>query len=888
MRRGLPLVLLVFLCLSVPLLADGPAFDLAGPKVDVHVKRGDVTLPIGQVANILPGDRLWIHPDLPESQSTHFVLVVAFLRGATNPPPLDWFTRVETWTRSTREEGVFVNVPSEAQQALIFLAPETGGDFSTLRKAVHDRPGAFVRATQDLEAASWDRMRLEAYLAQVRITSQTDPKTLEEKAKLSARSLGIKVDQQCFDKPPDQQVSCLTQHTEGMVLDDANTQSLVSQLVNGSAADLMNQLSYSTIGGGGMYSPYVGAIVDTAKILSSLHTAHFQYIPALALPSQDTLNLRLNVPPSFRDPKSVVVVALPPVGPSKFPPLHPINPSETTCAQKPDLVFAAEGAPLVFASGLAHDLVLHIDSSAGAFDLPLNADPASGGLVLKNALPDLPAGALTGVVAGKWGFDDWEGPRYRLRSAGPEKWDIATDDQSALIVGREDKLHIQGDSTLCVSSVDLAGNTLTWKSPKPDTLVVSVPLKQAEPGPVALHIHQYGVRQPDTLNLNTYAEAASLDQLTLSVGDHIASLKGTRLDEVAKASFKGIAWAPDGLKRVQDFDQLAMSTAASTSDLEPGAQVIAHVSLRDGRELTVPVTINPPRPQVTLLNKGTQDDSAATPSPVQLGSPDDLPLTSRLVFFLKSVVPQKFPRNEDVEVAASDGSFHTILSLSDGSLMLEDAHTALGSVEPLTRFGSSAFGPLRARAISADGVAGDWMPLGTLVRLPGFKDLRCPRSPLKPCILSGTNLFLIDSIASAQDFGNATEVPPDFTGAQITVPHPVAGLLYLKLRDDPTTVQTLDLPVTPIAPSLAQAATPSTPIQTPVPPPAASAPTDSSTPPADSAAPVKPGTVPQPESAAPDSSPAPKTGAKTSPSPAPDTTSKPATPPAPEPTSKPN
>ena len=66
--------------------------------------------------------------------------------------------------------------------------------------------------------------------------------------------------------------------------------------------------------GAGAYSPYVGAIVDTAKILSSLHTAHFQYIPALALPTKDTLNLRLNLPPSFRDPKSVVVVALPPVG----------------------------------------------------------------------------------------------------------------------------------------------------------------------------------------------------------------------------------------------------------------------------------------------------------------------------------------------------------------------------------------------------------------------------------------------------------------------------------------------------------------------------------------------------------------------------------------------
>ena len=46
----------------------------------------------------------------------------------------------------------------------------------------------------------------------------------------------------------------------------------------------------------------------------------------------------------------------------------------------------------------------------------------------------------------------------------------------------------------------------------------------------------------------------------------------------------------------------------------------------------------------------------------------------------------------------------------------------------------------------------------------------------------------------------ATDVPPDFTGTQLNVPHPVNGSLYLRLRDDPETVQTLSLLVTPIAP----------------------------------------------------------------------------------------
>jgi hypothetical protein len=277
-------------------------------------------------------------------------------------------------------------------------------------------------------------------------------------------------------------------------------------------------------------------------------------------------------------------------------------------------------------------------------------------------------------------------------------------------------------------------------------------------------------------------------------------LRGNRLDEVAKADLAGIALKPAKLKRVHDFDELAMSTEDATASLEPGKAYVAKVELQDGRKLKVPVTVGPPRPQITLLNKGVQDDPAATPSPVHLASADDLPVDGRLVFFLKSRVPVDFPRDEKVEVAAVDGSFATVLSLADASLMLEDSKTAMGSLEPLGRFGQSAFGPVQVRAMSADGVTGDWLPLGTLVRLPGFKELRCPRAIAKPCVLTGTNLFLASSIAAAPDFSNSTDVPSDFTGTQLSVPHPANGLLYLRLRDDAATAQTVTLAVTPALP----------------------------------------------------------------------------------------
>jgi hypothetical protein len=807
MQRCLLVFLSVFLLFGRITAVRGqtpPAFDLIGPKVDVHVKRGDVTLPIGQVPNLLPGDRLWIHPDFPESQSTRFVLIVAFLRGATNPPPDQWFTRVETWERKPHEEGIFVTVPAEAQQAIVFLAPATGGDFSTLRNAVRGRPGVFVRATQDLQAAGQDRMRLDAYLADVKVTSQTDPKALKERAQKAASVLGIKIDPQCFDKPPDQQTACLTQHTEGMVLDDANVSSRVEQLTSGSSVDLMNQLSYSTIGGAGIYSPYIGAIVDTARILASLHTAHFQYIPALALPTEDTLNLRLSVPPSFRDPKSVVVVALPPVGPAKLPPLHPMNPSDQFCAQKPGLVLPADGAPLVYATPEARDLKLHIDAKSGPLDIPLKADATEGGLVLEHDMPPLPSGDLTGVVKGKWGFDDWEGPKFHLVSAEAGKWTVASGDQSALVVGREDTLHIAGENTLCVQKVEAkssgarSGVALQWKAPKADALELPIPLKDADPGPVTIDIYQYGIAMPDKITLMAYSEAASLEKLTLSAGDTEANLTGNRLDEVARVSLDEIVWKPGDLKRVQDQDQLQMKADKETGGLEPGKHYSAKVELRDGRELKVPVDVEAPRPEVTLLSKGTQDGESQDSSPVRLGSSNDLPVGRRLVFFLKSKTPTTFPRDEKVEVAATDDSFHTTLSLSDGTLMLEDANTALAVVEPLAKFGSSAFGPVQARAISRDGVAGDWLSLGTLVRLPGFKELHCPRNITRPCVLTGTNLFLAQSLASTVDFDNSVDVPADFTGTQLTVPHPVNGVLYLKLRDDPATVQTLALSVMPL------------------------------------------------------------------------------------------
>ena len=69
-------------------------------------------------------------------------------------------------------------------------------------------------------------------------------------------------------------------------------------------------------------------------------------------------------------------------------------------------------------------------------------------------------------------------------------------------------------------------------------------------------------------------------------------------------------------------------------------------------------------------------------------------------------------------------------------------------------------------------------------------------APEQECTLSGDKLFLIDAVSSDPDFASSITVPDGFVEASLVIPAPKGKTLYLKLRDDPTTVDTAVLPVT--------------------------------------------------------------------------------------------
>jgi hypothetical protein len=849
--------------LTVALRADDKArFDLAGPTIDIRVTRGDLTLPIAQVPNLQAGDKLWIKADLPTTQSNHLLLVVAFLRGTTNEPPDNWFTEIDTWDKKTIE-GTTIVVPNDAEAALLFIAPETGGDFKTLRSAVKGRPGLFIRADADLNEASFEQQRIERYLAAMKTVSQDDSKAIQEHSAKLANTLALKPNADCFKQPVDQQVVCLTQSSTPVLLDDGHGQSVAEAISTGPSSDFINAASYTQPAGAGLYSAYVGAVVDLVHLVGMLRTAQYQYIPGLSFPEGQALRLRLNAPPSFHKPESVIVIGLPAIQKAKLPPLRPHDPNQVACLLQPKMTIPLEGAPLVFSSSFAHGLVLHLNRTGAPTDLPLTPDAFEGGLVVtkeakRDPLHDAkpPAGeaqpgrsdvkigtttdlTITGTVRGYWGFDSFEGPTITIQQIKGKDWKIV--DNAELMAGEDNHLTLTGDGSACVEHIVLASDKAkdvevsfkpsTDKDAK-NTLSLQVSLKKVQPGGYSLAIQQYGDADRDKVPLTAYNAGIHLESVAIHSGDKTAVLTGEGLKSVVSVEIAKKTFTPTGEGNDDTTVHLKADAGVSPSDGSNGT-----AKLKDGRTMPVKISTQAPRPELKLLSFKASSVQKDGTLPVNLGAKDDILLESKLTFVVQT--DGIFPRSQTVEVATVDGSVHTTLSLASNNLMLQDDHTAVATLEPLKAFGQSAFGRLQMRPVGADGTPGNWTPLGVLVRAPQITAIHCTTPDAPTCTLNGSNLFLVQSFGASKDFAKPADVPTGFADDNFAVPTPADGAtIYVKLRDDPSAIATVSLPV---------------PIQEPAPAPASAT---TAAPPSTAPAAEKPPAVPTSQ-AQPTPSPAP-------------------------------
>jgi len=679
--------------LATAAVADNAPFDLVGPTLRATVTHRGRDLPISNVPQLAEGDRIDVRADLPDDQSAHYLLVAAFLRGSTNPPPDKWFTQSETWTKKGRK-GLSLIVPDGAQQVILFLAPETGGDFSTLRNAVQGKPGAFVRAAQDLAQASLDRRRLEAFLTAVRKPVSGDPDRLERITPLLARSLQIKINSDCLSKAPELQAACLLQNQDALVLNDGHTNAITDAL-SGPGVDLALQISSTPQGGLGYYSPYIAAVRDIIGIFSTMHTAKYQYIPALGTPDGDALRLVLNAAPSFHNPKSVLVAALPIVAPTRVPLLEIADADLAICAQAEQIVLPITGAPLIYATHYAHNMVLRVELPGGPIDLPAVPDVERGGLVVQTGgkVPiDLTA-PVKATIHGDWGFQPFDGPSVHLQPAKAGKWRVAPGQTAAKNKGQ---IELTGGAAACVTGVTFGSDPADWKRLAPDRIAVSA---------------QQGV---STIEISGPA-GADVEKITL---------------------------------------------AAPPEPARFAASVIARHLER--------------APQVS-------------PVPVALGSEDQVPSDATLRVSFRAAGNARFAAGDAIEIAAGSGGRSATLTTESG-LTIADPQVALATIKPAVALGTSAYGPLRARIVHA-GVAGEWLPIGTLVRLPAIRQLHCPEDPsAAACELSGDNLFLISAVSASEGFQNSASIPDGYPGNTIQVPRPVGKTLYVRWHDDPSVI----------------------------------------------------------------------------------------------------
>lgn len=787
--RLFPSCLIAALLVPMTAQADPAPFDLTGPTLRVGVTHGTTTLPIAQVPKLATGDRVSVAADLPtgkKDDGTRYLLVAAFLRGATEPPPKSWFFKAETW--KAKKNALALTVPEGARQLVVFLVPESGG-FDAVISAVRKQPGAFVRAVQDLDQASLDRARLDAFLDGIHALERTRPERIEAVSPLLSRSLAIKLKAECLDLAADLQASCLTQSRDSLVLADGQNSTLADTLV-GAPTDLALQLSATPEGGLGYYSPYIGVVRDLAKIFGAFQSTQFRYIPALARARDDRLALLLNAAPSFASPKSVMVVAMPVIetGLAQTPTMRRAEADRLVCAAKPDLVLPVEGAPLIYATQFAHDMMLRVTTpQGGVVELPVEADAERGGYVLDQVgMRTAGLGSVTdATLHGRWGFTPFDGPRFRLQVPRAGGWQMVDTDPESLVVGRDNAVALSGPTPSCVESVTLVGAAgdvpLAWTSTG-DRIGLTLPLAKATPGKLALLVKQYGVEAPERIALTALAEAGRIDGFTVHAGDASGTLAGTRLDLVASMSVDGVTFKPGDVVRADKTDRLAL-VADTAPPFAAGQAKTALITLSDGRKRSVKFAVAAARPKATLIAKSVVSPPASG-LPVVLAGDTAIAQDARLTFSVRAE-GTRFSPSDRIEIATADGAMTTSVTSGRG-LTVQDDRIAVVSVEPGKALGVSAHGPLVWRLVQGD-VAGDWVPLTTLVRVPGLGGVTCNPA----CTLAGSDLFLIDSVAASSGFAGAVRVPEGYTGATLAVPQPAGGTLFLRLRDDPAVTTTV-------------------------------------------------------------------------------------------------
>jgi len=283
-----------------------------------------------------------------------------------------------------------------------------------------------------------------------------------------------------------------------------------------------------------------------------------------------------------------------------------------------------------------------------------------------------------------------------------------------------------------------------------------------------------------------------VQSLDFHEGDTFATVEGVGVDQIRTIKIGDVSLLPS---EPQGFDapgapKQRFSVQSTPLPFKRGETMRVEFGLKDGRVLTEGATVGAPRPSAKLLSKTIEGNRDRSSVPIEAGDNDLAPLGSKLTVSIQAVAPTRFSKQTRIDISADGGKSYSSVTTHSG-LVLEDDQIAVAHLDTGKVFDLSTHGPLLFR-ISTDGDVGEWRPITNIVRYPTIESYGCDLKSGGTCWIRGENLFLIQSLSSDPAFSDCVAIPPGLTASKIEFPAHGAQKVFLRLRDQPAAMLTLD------------------------------------------------------------------------------------------------
>ena len=149
----------------------------------------------------------------------------------------------------------------------------------------------------------------------------------------------------------------------------------------------------------------------------------------------------------------------------------------------------------------------------------------------------------------------------RIRASSPGS--SLAGDESALVIGREDTIHLRAAHAQCVAELFLRDGSgkqtrLAFKSTGAGELEVKVPLQDAPSGDFAILVQDLGAEHPHRFPCMPTPRPAGWRASRCTRATRRGSSAATALDEVDGLVIRGIDFSPGTLSATNGRDELTM------------------------------------------------------------------------------------------------------------------------------------------------------------------------------------------------------------------------------------------------------------------------------------------------------------------------------------------